>query len=72
MALLELLHLYTPSRERRSSANIRTLTIARFYSSETFNQKSFSQAGPSAWNDFSYNLRHSESQTLFVALKHEP
>ena len=62
--LSELLHLYTPSRDLRSSADTLILKIPRS-NSKTFGQRSFSRVGPSTWNGLPYTLRHSDSQTSF-------
>ena len=62
--LSELLHLYTPSRDLRSSADTRILKIPRS-NSKAFGQRSFSHVGPSTWNGLPYTLRHSDSQTSF-------
>ena len=59
--LSELLHLYTPSRDLRSSADTRILKIPRS-NSKAFGQRSFSHVGPS---NCLYCLRHSDSQTSF-------
>ena len=60
----ELLHLYSPSRDLRSSADTRILKIPRA-TSEAFGQRLFSHIGPSTWNGLPYSLRHSDSQTSF-------
>ena len=62
--LSELLHLYTPSRDLRSSADTRILKIPRS-NSKAFGQKSFSHVDPSTWNGLPYTLRHSYSKTSF-------
>ena len=62
--LSELLYLYTPSRDFRSSAHTRILKIPRS-NSKAFGQRSFSHVGPSTWNGLPYTLRHSDSQTSF-------
>ena len=59
--LSELLHLYTPSRDLRSSADTRILKIP-LSNSKAFGQRSFSHVGPSTWNCLPYSLRHSDSQ----------
>ena len=67
--LSELFHLYTPSRNLRSSADTRILKITRS-NPKAFGQRSFSHVGPSTWNGLPYTLRHSDSQTsLRQALK---
>ena len=62
--LSELLHLYIPSRDLRSSADTRILKIPRS-NSKAFGQRSFSHVGPSTFNGLPYSLRHSDSQTSF-------
>ena len=62
--LSELLHLYTPSRDLRSSADTRILKIPRS-NFKAFGQRSLSHVGPSTWNGLPYTLRHSDPQTSF-------
>ena len=62
--LSELLHLYTPTRDLRSSADTCILKIP-CSNSKAFGQKSFSHVGPSTWNGLPYILRHFDSQTSF-------
>ena len=62
--LSELLHLYTPSRELRSSADTRILKIPRS-NSKAFGQRSFSHVRPSTWNGLPHTLRYSDSRTSF-------
>ena len=60
----ELLHLNTPSRDPRSSADTRILKIPRS-NSEAFGQRSFSHVGPSTWNGLPYSLPILTPQTSF-------
>ena len=60
----ELLHLYTPSRDLRSSADTSILKIPHS-NFKAFGQRSFSHVGHSTWNGLPYSLRHSDSQTSF-------
>ena len=53
--LSEFLHLYTPSRDLRSSVDTRILKIPRS-DSKAFGQKLFSQVGPSTWNGLRHHL----------------
>ena len=62
--LSELIHLYTPSRDLRSSADTRFLKIP-LSNSKACGQRSFSHVGPSTWNSLPYSFRHSDSQTQF-------
>ena len=62
--LSELLHMYTPSRDLRSSADTRILKIP-CSNSKAFGQRSFSLVCPSTWNGLPYSFHHSDSQTLF-------
>ena len=55
--LSEPLHLCTPSRDLRSSADTRILETPRS-NSKSLGQRSFSHVGPSTWNDLPYSLRH--------------
>ena len=67
--LSELLRVYSPSRQLRSSSDSRTLRIQHI-KTKTFGQRSFSHAAPSVWNSLPYEIRHIQSTTAFeTALK---
>ena len=55
--LYERLHLYSHSRELRSSTDTQILKIPRSYNNSKIQcHRSFSYAGPFSWNDLQYNL----------------
>ena len=55
--LTNLLRLYTPSRQPRSSSDSRTLHIPHV-TSNTFRHRSFYSAASSVWNDLPREIRH--------------
>ena len=61
--LLELLHLYTPSRQLGSSTDTRVFRIPSFRT-KSCGQRSFSQA-PDIWNQLPVSVRHSTSVGSF-------
>ena len=62
--LSEVLHVYTPSRQLRSSADSRLLRIPTVRT-KGFGQRSFSFQGPTIWNKQPFSTRHSPSATSF-------
>ena len=67
--LSDLLRVYSPSRQLRSSSDSRTLHIPHI-KTKTFGHRSFSHAAPSVWNSLSHDIRHIQSVTAFkTALK---
>eukprot|EP00745_Piridium_sociabile_P004237 TRINITY_DN12507_c0_g1_i3.p1 TRINITY_DN12507_c0_g1~~TRINITY_DN12507_c0_g1_i3.p1 ORF type:complete len:128 (-),score=15.14 TRINITY_DN12507_c0_g1_i3:89-472(-) len=62
--LSDLISIYTPSRELRSSADTRVLQIPSVRT-KTYGQRSFSFQGPSVWNKLPLSLRHSTSLQSF-------
>ena len=61
--LSDLLQIYTPSRQLRSSADNRTLKTTRFQTSAGV--RSFSFQAPTTWNKLPFSLRHSDSISSF-------
>ena len=59
-----LLSLYTPGRQLRSSSDT---SVLRRPSApiRSFGQRSFSHSGPSAWNDLPFTVRNTESLPAF-------
>ena len=67
--LSDLLRVYSPSRQLRSSSDSRTLRIPHM-KTKTFGHCSFSHAAPSVWNSLPHESRHIHSTTAFkTALK---
>ena len=67
--LSDLLCVYSPSRQLRSSSDPRTLCIPHI-KTKTFGHLSFSHAAPSVWNSLPHDIRHIQSITAFkTALK---
>ena len=62
--LSDLLRVYSPSRQLRSSSDSRTLCIPHI-KTKTFGNRSFSHAAPSVWNSLPHDIRHSQSVTAF-------
>eukprot|EP00745_Piridium_sociabile_P040659 TRINITY_DN786_c0_g1_i8.p1 TRINITY_DN786_c0_g1~~TRINITY_DN786_c0_g1_i8.p1 ORF type:complete len:1132 (+),score=124.07 TRINITY_DN786_c0_g1_i8:119-3397(+) len=62
--LSDLLHIYTPSRQLRSSSDTRLLRIPHVRT-KTYGQRSFSHQAPTTWNRLPDNLRHSDSLASF-------
>ena len=62
--LSDLLRVYSPSRQLRSSSDSRTLRIPHL-KARTFGHRSFSQAAPSVWNSLPHDIRHIQSVTAF-------
>ena len=62
--LSELLHIYIPTRQLRSSSDNRTLI---HYNTRTvsFGQRSFAHQAPILWNNLPYTLRHCENHEKF-------
>ena len=66
----DLLYVYSPSRQLRSSSDSRTLLILLMIKTKTFGHRSFSHATPSVWNSLPQEIRHIQSTTAFrTALK---
>ena len=61
--LSDLLNLYVPTRQLRSSSDDRRLTVPRFKSSQ--GEKSFKFQAPLVWNALPHDLRHSVSYASF-------
>ena len=64
--LSDLLQPYTPARQLRSASDTRTFVTPRV-NTKTFGERSFSNAGPSVWNNLPQTLRHSDSTSSFKA-----
>ena len=62
--LSELLRLYTPSRQLRSSTDTRVFRIPSFRT-KSCGQHSFSYRAPVIWNQLSVSARHSTSVSSF-------
>ena len=62
--LSELLHLYTPSRQLRSSTETRVFRISSFRT-KSCGQRSFSYQVPVIWNQLPVSVRHSTSVSSF-------
>ena len=62
--LSELLHLYTPSRQFRSSTYTRVFRIPSFRT-KSCGQRSFSYHVPIIWNQLPVSVRHSTSVSSF-------
>ena len=60
--LSDLLRVYSPSRQLRSTSDSRTLRIPHI-KTETFGHRSFSHAVPSVWNSLPHEIRHIQSTT---------
>ena len=67
--LSDLLRVYSPSRQLRSSSDSITLRIPHIRT-KTFGHRSFSHAAPSVWNSLPHEIRHIQSANAFkTALK---
>ena len=67
--LSDLLRVYSPSRQLRSSSDSRTPHIPHI-KTKTFGHCSFSHATPSVWNSLPHEIRHTQSTNAFkTALK---
>ena len=62
--LSDLLHLYTPSRQLCSSADIRVFRISPFRTKSS-GQRSFSYQAPTTWNKLPASIRHASSVSSF-------
>ena len=60
--LSDLLHLYSPSRSLRSSADTRLLKIP-LYKCKTKDDRAFSYFGPSVWNSLPLHIRNLQLST---------
>ena len=65
----QLLSIYTPSRNLRSSSDLRLLRVPRVRT-KSFGHCSFSYSAPTFWNSLPYEIRHIQSVSSFkTALK---
>ena len=62
--LSDLLKIYTPSRQLRSSADIRILCIPPV-NTKSYGERSFSYTGPTLWNTLPKDIRFSQSASFF-------
>ena len=62
--LSDLLHLYTLSRQVRSSANTRVFRIPSFHTKSS-GQRSFSYRAPATWKKLPASIRHASSVSSF-------
>ena len=62
--LSDLLHLYTPSRQLRSSADTRVFRIPSFRTKSS-DQRCFSYQAPATWNKLPASIRHASSVSSF-------
>ena len=62
--LADLLTIYTPSRQLRSSDDTCTLCIPSVHT-KTYGQRAFSHFAPTLWNNLSKAIRNSESALSF-------
>lgn len=62
--LSDLLHIYTPSRQLRSSSDTRTLCISSART-KSFGQRCFSYQSPLLWNSLPQEIRYAESSQSF-------
>ena len=62
--LSELLHLYTPSRQLRSSSDTRVFRMPSFRT-KSCSQRFFSYQDPVMWNQLPVSVRHSTSVSSF-------
>ena len=62
--LSDLLHLYTPSRQLRSSADTRVFRVPSFRT-KSRGQCSFSYQAPTTWNQLPASIRHASSVSSF-------
>ena len=62
--LSDLLHLYSPSRSLRSSADIRLIKI-QLYRCKIKGDRTFSYFGPSVWNSLPLHIRNATTNDTF-------
>ena len=62
--LADLLKIYAPSRQLRSSAETFTLCIPSVHT-KTYGQRAFSHSAPTPWNSLSKAIRNSEAALSF-------
>ena len=62
--LSDLMHLYTPGRQLRSSSDTRTLCLPS-YRTKSYGQRRFSVQSPLLWNTLPSSLRHTQSSNSF-------
>ena len=60
----DLVHIYTPSRQLRSSADTRIFRIPTVRN-KTLGHRSFSYQGPVTWNRLPFHVRHADSISSF-------
>ena len=60
----DILEIYTPSRDLRSSSDGRLLRVPTART-KAFGQRAFSFQGPTAWNKLPFQIRHSSSPDSF-------
>ena len=60
----DILHIYRPSRQLRSSSDDRILHIPSI-KTKSFGHRSLAYQGPSVWNQLPFTIRHSPSITAF-------
>ena len=65
--LPDLLHLYSPSRSLRFSADTRLLKI-QLYKCKTKGDRAFSYFGPSAWNSLPLHIRNATTIDTFKSV----
>ena len=62
--IIDLLNIYTPARNLRSSLDTRILDIPKVRS-KMYGERSFSHSAPKIWNSLPFNLRHALTITSF-------
>ena len=62
--LSELLHIYSPARQLRSSSDTRILSKPS-YNTKSFGFRRFAHQSPLYWNTLPFNIRHSDSHLSF-------
>ena len=62
--LSDFLHLYTPSRQLRSSTDTRVFRIPSFHT-QSSGQRFFSYQAPTTWNKVPASIRHASSVSSF-------
>ena len=64
--LTDLLKMYAPSRQLRSSADTCTLCIPSIHT-KSYGQHAFSHSAPTLWNNLSKTIQNSESAFSFIS-----
>ena len=62
--LSDLMHLYTPRRQLRSSSDTRTLCLPSFRT-KSYGNRRFSVQSPLLWNSLPFSIRHTQSSNTF-------